>query len=124
VLDGPVGLKSYDDAHVRSARVIAMRSKIRLVPDPEVARAAANLTATLIDGSTESRSVEYARGSLEVPLSDDQLDRKVLALVERTLPGREKEIVDAGRDVAAASSARGWFSALADNLTNEEGTPA
>jgi 2-methylcitrate dehydratase PrpD len=124
VLDGPVGLKSYDDAHVRSAPVVAMRSKIRLVPDPEVARAAAYLTATLVDGSTESRTVENARGSLEVPLSDDQLDRKVLALAERTLPGREKEIVDAARTVAAAPSARGWFSALAANVADKEGTPA
>jgi 2-methylcitrate dehydratase PrpD len=121
VLDGPVNLSSYEDAHVRSAPVIAMRSKVRLLPDPETARAAAYLTATLADGSTETRAVENARGSLEVPLTDDQLDRKVLALVERTLPGREKEIVDAARTVAEAPSARGWFSALADSATPQEG---
>jgi 2-methylcitrate dehydratase PrpD len=117
VLDGPVDLKSYEDGHVRSAPAIAMRAKVRLVPDPQVARAAAYLTATLTDGSTETRTVEHARGSLEMPLTDDQLDRKVIALVERTLPGREKEIVDAARSVGAAPSARGWFSTLADDDT-------
>jgi 2-methylcitrate dehydratase PrpD len=122
VLDGPVGLNSYDDAHVRSAPVIAMRSKVQLVPDPEVARAAAYLTATLADGSTVNRTVQNARGSLEVPLSDDQLDRKVLDLAERTLPGREKEIVDAARTVATAPSARAWFTSLADNAADKKGS--
>ena len=104
--------------------VIAMRAKVRLVPDPQVARASAHLTATLADGSTESQTVEHARGSLEVPLSDDQLDRKVIALVERTLPGREKEIVEAARSVASAPSARGWFTALADDAAEKKDAPA
>jgi 2-methylcitrate dehydratase PrpD len=120
VLDGPVDLKSYEDAHVRSAPVTAMRAKVRLLPDAEIPRATAHLTATLTDGSTETRTVENARGSLEVPLTDDQLDGKVLALVERTLPGREKEIVDAARTVTTAPSAKNWFAALADT----KGTPA
>ncbi|BBZ01429.1 hypothetical protein MCHIJ_08660 [Mycolicibacterium chitae] len=126
VLDGPVTLGSYDDAHVRSAPVIAMRAKVQLQPDPEVARAAVAVTATLADGSTETCAVQNARGSLEVPLTDDQLDNKVLALVERTLPGREKEIVETARTVAAAPSAQGWFRALADTAarTDQEGTPA
>lgn len=124
VLDGPVDLTSYDDGHVRSAPVIEMRSKVRLLPDVEIPRATAHLTAILTDGGTETRSVQNARGSLEMPLTDDQLDRKVLALVERTLPGREKEIVDAARTVATAPSARTWFSALADTATNEMGASA
>jgi hypothetical protein len=48
------------------------------------------------------------------------LDRKVLALVERTLPGREKEIVEAARGVATVPSAQNWFRTLADT----KGTPA
>ena len=124
VLNGPVDLKSYEDAHVRSAPVTDMRAKVRLLPDAEIPRATAHLTALLTDGSTESRTVQHARGSLEMPLTDDQLDRKVLALVERTLPGREKEIVDAARTVATAPSAQGWFSALADTDAHKIGASA
>ncbi len=113
VLSGAVDLGSYDDAYVRSAALIAMRARVELIPDPDIPRATAHLTVTLADGSTEKCTVENARGSLEAPLTDDQLDRKVLALVERTLPGREKEIVEISRSVADASSARTWFSALA-----------
>lgn len=120
VLQGPVDLKSYEDTTVRSEPLIQMRSKVALHPDPDVARATAFLTATLADGSTESVTVRNARGSLEVPLTDDQLDRKVLALVERTLPGREKEIVEAARGVATIPSAQSWFRNLADT----KGTPA
>ncbi|MGU3500091.1 MmgE/PrpD family protein [Mycobacterium sp. C31M] len=119
VLQGPVDLKSYEDPNVRSAPLVQMRSKVALHPDPDVARATAFLTATLADGATEEVTVRDARGSLEVPLTDDQLDRKVLALVERTLPGREKEIVEAARGVATVPSAQGWFRTLADTKGNQ-----
>ena len=121
VLDGPVDLRSYADQYVRSERVSQMRSKVRLVPDDEVSRAAAYLTATLSDGGSETAVVENARGSLETPLSEDQLDRKVVGLVQRTLPGREQDIIDVVRAVDAAPSAQGWFGALA-GAGEQEGT--
>ena len=113
LLDGTVDLSSYEDEHVRSARVAAMRSLVVLTPDPDIARAAARLEVRLSDGSTEVVEVTHARGSLEAPLSDDRLDQKVLALVERTMPGREKDIVESTRNVAEARSGREWFAALA-----------
>ena len=35
LLDGTVDLSSYEDDHVRSAPVVAMRSRVVLTPDPE-----------------------------------------------------------------------------------------
>ncbi|GFG55284.1 MmgE/PrpD family protein [Mycolicibacterium agri] len=113
LLDGPVDLHSYEDEHVRSERVAAMRSRVVLTPDPDIARAAARLEVQLSDGSTESVEIAHARGSLDAPLSDERLDQKALALIERTLPGREKEVVEAARTVSDAGSARGWFAAMA-----------
>jgi 2-methylcitrate dehydratase PrpD len=113
LLDGTVDLTSYEDEHVRSAPVTAMRSRVVLTSDQDIARAAARLEVQLSDGTTETIDVTQARGSLEAPLSDDRLDQKVMALVERTMPGRQKEIVEAARNVADAGSGREWFAALA-----------
>jgi 2-methylcitrate dehydratase PrpD len=111
--DGTVDLSSYQDEHVRSAPVATMRSRVFLTPDPAIPRAAARLHVRLADGTSEVAEVTHARGSLEAPLSEDRLDQKVMALVERTMPGREKEIVEHTRTVAGSSSSREWFAALA-----------
>ena len=116
ILTGAVNLNSYEDEHVRSAPVAAMRSRVVLVPDPDVARAAARVQVCLVDGTTMVKHVRHAAGSLEAPLSDDRLDQKVLALIERTLPGREKQVVEAARTVAQAPSAREWFATLAKGV--------
>ncbi|MGV9798631.1 MmgE/PrpD family protein [Mycobacterium sp. NPDC003449] len=124
VLDGVVDLGSYEDAWVRSARLVAMRSRVRLHPDPDMARAAAQVAVTLVGGGGESHTVANARGSLQAPLSDAQLDRKVIALVERSLPGRGEEIVESVRAVTAAPDARAWFSGLTAETADRKGVPA
>jgi 2-methylcitrate dehydratase PrpD len=113
LVDGTVDLSSYEDEHVRSAAVTAMRSRVVLTPDPHIPRASARLEVQLADDTTEVAEIAYARGSLEAPLSDDRLDQKVMALVERSLLGREKDIVEAARSVADSHSSREWFAALA-----------
>ena len=47
ILDGTVDLTSYEDDHVRSAPVVAMRSRVVLTPDPGVARDAARVEMRL-----------------------------------------------------------------------------
>ncbi len=113
VLDGRVDLSSYEDEYVRSAPVTAMRSRVALVPDSTVARDSARVEVRLRDGGTVVEEVGHARGSLAAPLSDDLLDEKALGLIKRSLPGREKEVVQAARTVTAAPSARDWFAELA-----------
>ena len=90
-----------------------MRSRVVLTPDPGVARDAARVEMRLGDGTTVVEDVQHARGNLAVPLSNDRLDQKVHGLVERSVPGREKQIVEAARTVAEAPSARRWFADLA-----------
>jgi 2-methylcitrate dehydratase PrpD len=113
ILDGAVGLDSYDDRRVCSAPVTAMRSRVVLLPDDAMARDAARIEMRLADGSTVVRTVEHARGSLATPLSDDRLDQKAVRLVERTLAGRGDDVVETARRVGSTPSIRKWFAELA-----------
>ena len=86
--DAQVGLAQYDDALVVAADVVALRSRVRLEASEDVPRASARVTVRLKDGNTIEEAVTHARGSLERPLTDAELNAKAEALVERVLAGR------------------------------------
>lgn len=87
LLDGTVGLAQYDDARVTSPEATALRARVRLAPDASVPRASARVSVQLNDGTTVEEIVAHARGSLERPLTDNELNAKAAALVEPLLPG-------------------------------------
>jgi 2-methylcitrate dehydratase PrpD len=101
---GTVGLAQYADAVVNDPDVAALRARVELVPSPAVARAAAHVVVTVADGTTVDERVEHARGSLERPLTDDELGAKAFALVEPVLPGRTGRLRDAVAALAGAPS--------------------
>ena len=79
---GTVGLAQYDDAVVGASDVISLRTRVRLVASPAIARAAARVVVTHTDGSVVEEAVAHARGSLERPLTDAELGAKASALIE------------------------------------------
>lgn len=93
--DGTVGLPQYADTRVRSDDLIALRARTELVVDPDIARASALLQVRLSDGTSLEEFVEHAPGSLQRPLTDDELMTKVVGLVEPILPGRSQALRDA-----------------------------
>lgn len=99
LVDGAAGLAQYDDTRVRAQDVTAVRAVTRLLPDDVTARDAAAVEVDLPDGRTLRQEVEHVRGSLLRPMTDEQLDAKVIALVERTLPGRGPAVVAAVREL-------------------------
>jgi len=86
--DGTVGLAQYDDALVTAEDVSALRARVRLDPDAQMPRAAARVSVRLKDGTSVEEAVTNARGSLERPLTDAELNAKAEALIEPVLPGR------------------------------------
>jgi len=86
--DGSVGLAQYEDALVVAEDVVALRARVRLEPDAKMPRASARVSARLTDGTTVEETVLNARGSLERPLTDAELNAKAEALVEPILAGR------------------------------------
>ncbi len=110
--DGRVGLAQYDDALVIAADVAALRARVRLEPDPNVPRASARLVAKLTDGSTIEETTTHARGSLERPLTDAELNAKAEALVEPVLAGGTAALRKAASDLPQASSLAALIAAV------------
>jgi len=86
--EAAVGLAQFDDAVVAADEVVALRARVRLEPDAAIPRTAARVQVRLSDGRTFEESVAHARGSLERPLTDAELEAKARALIEPILPGR------------------------------------
>jgi 2-methylcitrate dehydratase PrpD len=104
LLDGRVGLAQYRDERVGAPDVTSLRRKVRYEVDPATPRDAATVTLRFADGTTRTEGVPHARGSLERPLTDDELYDKVRGLVEPVLPGRTDALVTAVGGLDAASS--------------------
>jgi 2-methylcitrate dehydratase PrpD len=95
LLDGQVGLSSYDTERVRSDDVMAMRNLVELVPTTSCERDSAIATAELDDGSTVTADVAHARGSIARPLSDLEVLAKAETLLFPVLGERWRAVPEA-----------------------------
>ncbi|MDT7713731.1 MAG: hypothetical protein QOG46_2634 [Pseudonocardiales bacterium] len=90
---GRAGLPEYADDVVTSDAIAALRRKIRLKVDDDVARDEAVVRTTSNETELRVAHVRHARGSLQRPLSDSELRDKVTRLVDPVLPGRSEQLV-------------------------------
>ncbi|MES3001237.1 MAG: MmgE/PrpD family protein [Pseudomonadota bacterium] len=93
---GQAGEDEFSDAVVNDPKVVALRNKVQATVDDSIDEAAVDATAVLTDGRRIHVRVDHAIGSLERPLSDQQLEAKFNALVIPVL-GEAK-----ARDITAA----------------------
>jgi 2-methylcitrate dehydratase PrpD len=90
IVDGEVGIGSFQPARLHAPEILAMMGRIRMVADPSLDGIAAPLTQARIairlsDGRVIARSADGARGYPERPASDAELDRKFLLCAEGAL---------------------------------------
>jgi 2-methylcitrate dehydratase PrpD len=85
MLFGQAGEAEFADDVVARADVIALRERIRAHVDDRVDEAAADVTVMCKDGRRLHVRVEHAIGSLQRPMSDEQLARKFRGLVDPVL---------------------------------------
>jgi 2-methylcitrate dehydratase PrpD len=110
--DGKVGLAQYDDALVVTAEVAALRVRVRLEADEAMPRASARVSVRLTDGTTVEETVSAARGSLERPLTDAELNAKAEALIEPVLAGRTGALRKATSDLPKAADMSALIAAV------------
>jgi 2-methylcitrate dehydratase PrpD len=79
---GAAGVKEFSDACVNHPATLALRSRVRPVVDNSIGKDAADVTVSLKDGTKHHCYVAHASGSLERPLSDDDIESKFRALAE------------------------------------------
>ena len=110
---GRAGLAEFSDAAATAPEVARLRGLITLDPDPGVARDAAVLRIeTRSAGPVEVRT-EHTRGSIARPLTDDELQDKVQALVTPVLgDGAADRIREAVDNLPGAGDVSGLLAAL------------
>jgi 2-methylcitrate dehydratase PrpD len=86
MLFGVAGLAQFTDEAVQNPAVLSLRAKISGSADDTVVVGAANVSMRLNDGRSFQSMVTEARGSLEHPLTDKQLEDKLRALAAFAAP--------------------------------------
>ncbi len=81
-LDGMGGPAQFSDERVSSPDATALRRKVEVVTDPRLARDAARLAVDLEDGRRIEVGVDHARGSVERPMTDEDLAFKARAAMQ------------------------------------------
>ncbi|MCK8787662.1 MmgE/PrpD family protein [Roseomonas sp. NAR14] len=98
LLRGRAGVPEFEDGAVWDPAVAALRGRVRAVLDDAMPRGAVAVTVALANGRSETVRVEAARGSLEQPLSDAELEAKF----------RDNAALGGTTDAASAQIAAVW----------------
>jgi 2-methylcitrate dehydratase PrpD len=107
IVHGRCGEHEYSDEVVGDAEIVALRRKVRAEASPGIHEDQVDVTLTTTDGRTLHVFVEHAIGSLQRPLSDQELDAKMRDLCEPVIGGdATKRLMDACRGIGKASSLR------------------
>ena len=86
LVDGAAGPAQFTDARARDPLLAALRRKVTLARDDQLAEEEAVVRLVLADGRTVAYHVRHATGSPHHPMTDDQLSEKFRTLAGRTLP--------------------------------------
>ncbi len=86
LLHGAAGVRQFSAACVSEPAVAAFRNRVDIEEDAAIARDEALVTLRMKDGRTFSAQVSHARGSLERPMSDADLEAKFRDLAAAGAP--------------------------------------
>lgn len=95
LVQGAAGERQYSDAAVKDPVVIGLRDKVTTVIDPSIKPEQVDMTLVLKDGRQLHKYIEHAIGSLEVPMSDEQLEAKFTDLAKGVLTDEQaRRLID------------------------------
>ncbi|CCE01715.1 MmgE/PrpD family protein [Bradyrhizobium sp. STM 3809] len=106
IVEGAGGEKQFSDRAVTDPMVLSLRGKVVPVITPEIKPEQVEMTIVLKDGRKLSRRIEHAVGSVEVPMTDQQLEAKFSDLADGIVPAASiRRIMDACWNVEGLSNA-------------------
>lgn len=106
IVEGAGGEKQFSDQAVRNPTIVALREKVVPVVDATIKPEQVDMRVTLKDGRELNKYIEHAIGSLEVPMTDPDLEAKFADLAEGILTMQQiHELIDLCRGVEKLSSA-------------------
>ena len=86
LVEGAGGEKQFSDRAVNDPTIVALRGKVNPAVTPGVDPAQVDMTVVLKDGRQLHRYIEHAIGSVEKPMSDQQLEAKFTDLADGIIP--------------------------------------
>lgn len=89
LIQGAAGERQYSDQAVQNPAVVALRSKVIATVDPAIKPQQVDMTIVLKDGRQLHQYIQHAIGSVEVPMTDEQLEAKFSDLAEGILPRQQ-----------------------------------
>jgi 2-methylcitrate dehydratase PrpD len=106
LVQGAAGERQFSDTLVKDPQVVALRGKVHAIVDQAVRPEQVDMTITLSDGRKLHKVIEHAVGSVEVPMSDAQLEAKFTDLADGVLPAAQaRKLMDACWQLEQAKSA-------------------
>lgn len=106
IVQGAAGERQYSDEAVRDPVVVKLRERIVATVDPAIKPEQVDMTIILNDGRKLHKFIEHAIGSVEVPMTDQQLEAKFLDLAKGILPDQQAhQLIARCRDVEQLASA-------------------
>ncbi|WP_250453010.1 MmgE/PrpD family protein [Caballeronia sp. ATUFL_M2_KS44] len=116
IIDGAAGEKQFSDAKVRDPQTVALREKVNTIVDPAIKPEQVDMTITLKDGRKLHKFIQHAIGSTQVPMTNEQLEKKFSDLADGILPSDQTrtlidkcwhvEQLDSAADIALAAIQR------------------
>jgi 2-methylcitrate dehydratase PrpD len=104
--EGAGGEKQFSDRAVKDPAVVSLRSRVFPVVTPGIDPAQVDMTIVLKDGRRLHRYIEHAVGSIEVPMTDRQLEAKFADLADGVLPSSMvRKVMDACWSVESLADA-------------------
>jgi 2-methylcitrate dehydratase PrpD len=93
IIDGKLFLDAFTDSAVRDTNVLRLAERIQMHLDPDLKPTAqgsrpCKVTIRLRDGRNFSRQIDYAKGSREAPMSDEELKQKFTGCAREVLDDR------------------------------------
>jgi 2-methylcitrate dehydratase PrpD len=77
LIEGKALLKQYSDRNLRNPQVKRLTDMVTITEDPALPRGVScRMTVTMRDGRTLTSQVDYPKGSIENPMSEDELHSK------------------------------------------------
>jgi 2-methylcitrate dehydratase PrpD len=86
LLHGVAGVAQYTDEAVNDPSTLRTRAKVRVEEDAAMAVGTARVAVRLNDGREFLAAIEHARGSLSRPLTDAELEQKLVSLAAHGCP--------------------------------------
>ena len=96
-LEGDAGEEQYSDAKVMDPRTRQFRTKIKPIVDQSMPTDQVLAKLITIDGQTIEHKVEHATGSIENPMTDEQIQRKFSKLTKSIIGENKVNVIKIGR---------------------------